>query len=150
MLKPGVASKPHTIIYTERPQLHNGEDKYENLPLKPIQVVSSKIRDKLDLVSRLNYEKLYIVEYNIRVRFIGRVHRDSKQQLQDDFIRFHPEAKDSRVADQKSDPTGVGGRTVKRSGSSGVPRFPKNGQHFKPWKDEGTFSSLVSRSLNSY
>ena len=65
-------------------------------------------------------------------------------------IRFHPEAKDSRVADQKSDPTGVGGRTVKRSGSSGVPRFPKNGQHFKPWKDEGTFSSLVSRSLNSY
>lgn len=40
---------------------------------------------KLDPTSRLNYAKLYTVEHNVKVCFIGRIAQSSQQQLTTDF-----------------------------------------------------------------
>jgi hypothetical protein len=74
--KPGVRSRDHAIIYT-------GVDPPKELPdekkllKKPIRVVPLNSRDKLALESRLNYAKIYTLEINVKVCFIGQVHENS-------------------------------------------------------------------------
>ncbi|OCK85582.1 hypothetical protein K432DRAFT_286426, partial [Lepidopterella palustris CBS 459.81] len=77
----GVADKiksHHAIIYTgstppeplteERPRHH------WELPLgHPIRVVPTKIWEKLDPISRVNFQKIYTVEHNVKVSDFGRV-----------------------------------------------------------------------------
>jgi hypothetical protein len=64
--KKGVHANHHTIIYTEKPVLSRGE-RDKGLTKKPIKVIPSSPRHKLDNFSRLNYAKTYIVEYNVKV-----------------------------------------------------------------------------------
>jgi len=47
-------------------------------------------RQKLDPTARLNYAKVYTVEYNVKVWFIGEIHPRSEPQLAMDFNRVHP------------------------------------------------------------
>lgn len=42
-------------------------------------------RDQLDPTSRLNYAKIYTVEYNVKVCFIGKIHEDSRKYFNRDF-----------------------------------------------------------------
>jgi hypothetical protein len=67
-----------------------GEVKSGNLRLKPVKVIPFNARHKLDLASRLNYGKLYTVDYNAKVWFIGMLPPGSLQQVQVDFDRFYP------------------------------------------------------------
>jgi hypothetical protein len=46
---------------------------------------------KLDAASRLNYAKIYTIEYNVKVRFIGRIHPDSFWQVAADYNAIHPQ-----------------------------------------------------------
>ena len=66
MKKKSVNADHHTIIYTEKPVAARGE-KDRGLTKKPIRVVPSSPRHKLDNFSRLNYAKTYMVEYNVKV-----------------------------------------------------------------------------------
>jgi hypothetical protein len=51
----------------------------ERLFKKPIKVEPLSSRDKLANESRVNYSKLYTVEHNVKVCFIGKIHDDSYQ-----------------------------------------------------------------------
>lgn len=56
----------------------------------PIKVAPNTARDKLAPASRLNYAKVYTVEYNVKVWFIGKIHRDSEYQVSADYNSLHP------------------------------------------------------------
>jgi hypothetical protein len=83
--KPGVKPEDHAIIYTEdkykkgeKPTEAAGEKKLPNVPIK---MKPRTVRDQLDRMSRLNYAKVYTVEYNVKVHFIGDIHKDSADDL---------------------------------------------------------------------
>lgn len=80
-LKAGVKAKDHAIIYTGKPTILKGE----KLELEPIKMVPDTHRDKLDLASRINYAKIYTVEHNVKVHFIGRLDKSSRRKFMTDF-----------------------------------------------------------------
>jgi hypothetical protein len=56
-------------------------------------------RDQLDPTSRLNYTKIYTVEYNVKVSFIGKIHRDSVRDFVRDFNETHTLILDAEFSD---------------------------------------------------
>ncbi|KAN0107816.1 hypothetical protein V8E51_007558 [Hyaloscypha variabilis] len=80
--KRGVNANTHAIIYTGKtPVAFRGE----NITRKSIRVSPSSPLHKLDDASRLDYARVYTVEYNVKVWFIGEVHDDSIQELMKNF-----------------------------------------------------------------
>jgi hypothetical protein len=79
-----VKPEHHAIIYTgnEPPR---EIDKEEKLRCSPIQVIPRTPRDKLEMESRINYAKVYNVELNVKVQFIGHVAQSSQHKLNADF-----------------------------------------------------------------
>jgi hypothetical protein len=75
--KPGVNADDHAIIHTDRnpPRELNGE---RRLVKKPIRVVPESPNHKLRPESRVNYAKVYTIEHNVKVCFIGQIHKDSE------------------------------------------------------------------------
>lgn len=59
--------------------------KDEGLTKKGIRVVLFNPRDKLDATSRINYAKVYTIEYNVKVHFIGRVDPSHKHRILGDL-----------------------------------------------------------------
>lgn len=84
--KPGVKPEYHAIIYSTRdaPKELDGEPK---LHKSPIRVVLDSRREKLKPQSRVNYSKIYTVEHNVKVCFIGRIHEEYKATFLLDFQR---------------------------------------------------------------
>ncbi len=95
-MKKGVQAKHHAVIYTgdKAPSLIKGE-KDKGLDKKPIRMKPDGSRHKLHFASRLNYAKLYTVEYNVKVWFIGRIEERSAVQLETDYNRIHSARKDA-------------------------------------------------------
>jgi hypothetical protein len=79
-----VKQDDHAIIYTGEnpPREIQGEDP---LTLRPIRVIPKTPRDKLEKESRINYAKIYTVEHNVKVHFIGEVAKSSQHRLIADF-----------------------------------------------------------------
>jgi hypothetical protein len=51
----------------------------ENKLLKrPVRVENFSPRENLSVASRVNYAKIYTIEHNIKVCFIGKIHEQSK------------------------------------------------------------------------
>jgi hypothetical protein len=91
-LKHGVHAEDHALIYTLEP----GQKKpppllqYESpLSKRPIRVEPISQAHKLDPASRLNYAKLYTVEHNVKVFFVGRVAKHYEQQVVTDYNATH-------------------------------------------------------------
>lgn len=84
--KPGVKCNDHAIIYTgsHAPKELSGEKK---LFKKPVRVQNTSEKEKLDKASRVNYSKVYTIEHNVKVCFIGEIHKDSKVIFFADFKR---------------------------------------------------------------
>jgi len=90
--KRGLHAEFHAQIYTldknqkKAPPLEPGE-----LPLtkKAIRVDPISPSHKLDSASRLNYAKLYTVEHNVKVYFVGRVAKRYEQQVVTDYNDTH-------------------------------------------------------------
>lgn len=86
-LKPGVKAADHAIIYMsdndrdKPPRMVRGE----NLTKDPIRVQPKTPRDKLEPVSRINYAKIYTVEHNVKVFFIGHIPTTFRNKLMTDF-----------------------------------------------------------------
>lgn len=68
----------------------------------PIRIEPKSPRDVLDEMSRLNYAKTYTVEHNVKVAFIGRVHKDSKLTLQKDYLKIQR----TPFSDNTNEPSG--------------------------------------------
>jgi hypothetical protein len=87
--KAGVKAQNHAIIFIDSagkaPEQLKGE---ERLILRPIRVDPLSRHDKLNPESRINYAKVYTVEHNIKVAFIGRIHADSRSTFLTDFKRI--------------------------------------------------------------
>ncbi len=73
----------HAIIYTgdTPPDPLDGE----TLALEPIQLIPNTERDKLAIESRINYAKIYTVEHNVKVLFVGKIAPSSQRRLVEDF-----------------------------------------------------------------
>lgn len=79
----GVKHDDHAIIYagdTAPPPVDG-----EKLTKPPIQMIPQTYRDKLEPTSRINYAKIYTVEHNVKVCFIGHIAQTSERQLMTDF-----------------------------------------------------------------
>lgn len=86
--KYGVHKEDHAVIYTgSEPTLLPGETP---LLLSPLKVKPISPEHKLEKASRLNYAMVYTVDYNVKVWFIGQIHRDSEYSLSVDYNRIHP------------------------------------------------------------
>ncbi|KFZ06908.1 hypothetical protein V501_06942 [Pseudogymnoascus sp. VKM F-4519 (FW-2642)] len=93
--KPGVKAAHHAIIFTEskkdnrsikRPPRETKPEK--KLANAPICVELMNRRNQLDAMSRLNYAKVYTVEHNVKVCFIGRIHKDSVKEFKATYKRI--------------------------------------------------------------
>jgi hypothetical protein len=45
---------------------------------KAVRVTGTSPKDKLHKASRVNYSKIYTIEHNLKVCFIGQIHKDSE------------------------------------------------------------------------
>jgi hypothetical protein len=81
--KPGVKAEYHAMIYTGRevPNPLWGEQ----LVKRAVRMELSSPEEKLDPTSRVNYAKVYTIEHNVRVCFIGKIHADSRATFETDF-----------------------------------------------------------------
>jgi hypothetical protein len=91
VLKRGVHPEDHAVVYTDKkngPSLLHGE---EGLMTKdPIRIEMTTPAEKLDRLSRLNFAKLYTIEHNIKVFFIGRVAKIHERALMEAYNETHP------------------------------------------------------------
>jgi hypothetical protein len=113
----------------ERPKEIDGEQK---LTKKPIRIKPQTPRDQLDPRSRLNYAKIYTVEYNVKVCFIGSVHENSEKYFRRDFNLVHtplPEDPDTKYSDEEW------GSSVSRPSQPRDPRDPDHGPLRGPRKE---------------
>jgi hypothetical protein len=78
----------------------------EKLSKKPIGIKPSSPRDQLDQHSRLNYAKIYTVEHNLKVCFIGSIHKDSIKYFKRDYNATHaplPEAPGTEYSEDEEE-----------------------------------------------
>ncbi|KAH6668951.1 hypothetical protein B0J14DRAFT_657959 [Halenospora varia] len=88
--KYGVHGGDHAVIHTtDDPEYLPGEFE-KGIMIKPIKVDAGP-RHPLDKASRLNYAKLYTVEYNVKVWFIGYISRNSEVVLAASYNEHHRE-----------------------------------------------------------
>jgi hypothetical protein len=150
--KRGLKPQDHAIIYTDGksktkqkdseadpispPKEIEGEQK---LRKKPIRVVPRTPRDHLDPLSRLNYTKIYTIEYNVKVCFVGTVHKESLNHLKRDYNITHPplpEELDVEFSDQGED-VGCSSRTTLKQHSvtelSEVEQYVEAGSNLSPY-----------------
>jgi hypothetical protein len=85
-LKNGVKPEHHCIIYTgDSPESFKNEPDTFN---GPIRMGPKTSRDKLDPASRLNFAKVYTVEHNVKVYFIGKISSKHVHRLVDTYNRM--------------------------------------------------------------
>lgn len=80
----GVVPDDHAIVYVgdQAPPNLRGEN---ILSKPPIEMIPKSPRHKLEPASRINYAKIYTVEHNVKVCFIGHIAPSSEMQLMRDF-----------------------------------------------------------------
>ena len=83
----GVHPEHHAIIYTGKSPAMG---KNEQITTKSIQMEPNSKRHKLDPYSRINYAKLYTVEHNVKVQFIGKIAERHEQRIVTDYIIYSP------------------------------------------------------------
>jgi hypothetical protein len=82
--KRGVKAEDHAIIYTGEiePAPLLGETGIHH---RSVRVDTKDSRGKLEPESRVNYSKVYTVEHNVKVCFIGKIHEASVATFFTDF-----------------------------------------------------------------
>ncbi len=91
VLKRGVHPEDHAVVYSSKtrgPYLL--EDEKGLMTKHPIRVEVFMDSQKLDPLSRLNYAKLYTVEHNVKVFFIGRVAKNYEKDVMKGYNEAHP------------------------------------------------------------
>lgn len=134
--------KSHAIIFTsdEAPEPQPEEKRL----LQPIRILPINRRQKLDSAARLNYAKLYTIEHNVKVWFIGQVHPKSEHQLVKDYNSIHQLLPDRR----KTKPRG--GTTSRQHPSTSYettasPSLNSHQQQQTDFEPQGTTMYTTSR-----
>jgi hypothetical protein len=71
--KPGVDPVKHAIIYT-RGSVPTSKADAPRMTKEPLEVEPARPDEKLDEMSRLNFGKVYVIEYNnVKVRDVGMI-----------------------------------------------------------------------------
>lgn len=83
----GVQAQDHAIIHTSQPKYVEGEPDLTKLPIL-VEPINSQHR--LDPASRLNYAKVYTIEFNVKVWFIGKIAKDSEWKVVAAYNDAHP------------------------------------------------------------
>jgi hypothetical protein len=87
----GVNPEDHAVVYSSKqqgPRILAGEERL--ITKRPVRIDLDNPAHKLDPTSRLNYAKIYTVEHNVKVLFIGRVANKYKQEVTTTFNAAHP------------------------------------------------------------
>ncbi|TGO26808.1 hypothetical protein BPAE_0053g00630 [Botrytis paeoniae] len=88
--KPGVHADEHAIIYTTpQPILIENEDETK-IKYHPVKMIPDSNKHKIEAASRINYHKVYTIDYNVKVWFIGRIDPDSQRAVTESFDQAHP------------------------------------------------------------
>jgi uncharacterized protein DUF6590 len=91
VLKPGVHPEDHAVVYSSKKQGPCLLEREEGLmSKKPIWIEVTSEAHKLDPLSRLNFAKLYTIEHNVKVFFIGRVAKMYERALMVAYNEAHP------------------------------------------------------------
>ncbi|KAK6610240.1 hypothetical protein H4I95_03299 [Botrytis cinerea] len=124
--KSGVHPEEHAIIYTTpEPRLVDNEDG-SRMIFDPVKMIPESSRHVLDEASRINYAKIYTVEYNVKVWFIGHVDRSCEQIVR----RSYDDANQPLLlSSQPSDPTAYSTNNfylcpANTAGYSSTPSYP--------------------------
>jgi len=88
-LKRGVHASDHAVIYTDKSKGPTMLPR-ECLTKAALRMEPENSRHKLHLASRVNYAKVYTVEHNVKVQFIGTLARNAQAQLIADYNSQHP------------------------------------------------------------
>ncbi|PMD47651.1 hypothetical protein L207DRAFT_576419 [Hyaloscypha variabilis F] len=105
VLKPGVHPETHTVVYSnprDGPRFLKGEKKL--IRKKPIKIDIKDPSEKLDPISRLNYAKIYTVEHNVKVLFIGKVADNYEHEVVMAFNETHPPLSSTSYSDRPDSP----------------------------------------------
>jgi hypothetical protein len=90
-LKHGVHPEDHAVVYSSKSQGPYFLEREKGLMTKhPIRIEVIKDSHKLDPLSRLNYAKLYTVEHNVKVLFIGKVAKNYERDVKYSYNQAHP------------------------------------------------------------
>ena len=85
-MKKGAHPEYHAVIYTSKsPEMKRGE----KITKKPVKMDPITPRDKLDPTSRINYAKVYTVEHNVKVHFVGKIIDKHEQRVVTDYNKTH-------------------------------------------------------------
>jgi hypothetical protein len=91
VLKNGVHPEDHAVIFSSKKEGAYLLEREEGLMInKPIRIDIKDPSNKLDSLSRLNYAKIYTVEHNVKVLFIGRVAKNYEQEVIRAFNEANP------------------------------------------------------------
>jgi uncharacterized C2H2 Zn-finger protein len=91
VLKYGIHPEDHAVVYSSKKDGPYLLDREKGLMSnKPIRIDIKDASHKLDPLSRLNYAKIYTIEHNVKVLFIGRVARNYEQEVIIAFNQAHP------------------------------------------------------------
>ncbi len=86
LCKKGVQGEDHAAIFTgDKPYFAKNEVAgFKSVKMNPISP-----NHNLDRMSRLNYAKLYTVEHNVKVFFVGKVHEKYHPRLRTSYDEIH-------------------------------------------------------------
>ncbi|KAH7416793.1 hypothetical protein BKA64DRAFT_277194 [Cadophora sp. MPI-SDFR-AT-0126] len=89
-LKGGAHGEDHAAVYCNQQKKHGPTIlEGEKMTKEPIKIDIRLPSEKLDPLSRLNYAKVYTVEHNVKVNFIGEVNRRYEQKVVLDYNATH-------------------------------------------------------------
>ena len=89
-LKAGVHSEDHAIVYTSHDPPPLLETEQISNKFASIRIIPQSPRDKLEATSRVNYTKLYTIEYNVKVQVAGQIDEDHKERFLNSVRLAHP------------------------------------------------------------
>ncbi|KAI9640506.1 hypothetical protein NHQ30_011252 [Ciborinia camelliae] len=143
--KPGVKAQEHAIIHTtDDPQLVANEDGSQ-MVFRPVKMEPDSPRDHLDPASRINYAKVYTVEYNVKVWFIGRIDRNSESTVKTSYNEANPplslSTQTSTASSYRTD------NSTYSSSSYALPSISSNASSYPTTSGHG---NTISRSMPSY
>lgn len=83
--KSSVTTQDHAPIVPVDGEVHLHPDE-QNLTKSPIRIKTEDASISIDPMARINFGKVYTVEYNLKVRKIGRIISESIRQMEDYFV----------------------------------------------------------------
>ena len=153
--KKGVHGRDHAVIFTGK---SSSIFKGEKLSKKAIRMIPDSSRHHLDPASRINYAKVYTVEHNVKVYFIGKISQKHEQQVTTDYNDTHRPLPDRPFSGDMTDEEfghaegtdpNYPARQMSQATSSWAPSGAAQTQGFNTVQTSTTVASSYKAPMNS-